>query len=114
MILTSVQGQHSRAEALYQQALEGQERQLGSEHPATLGTMSCLATVYSRQGQHSRAEALYQQALEGQERQLGSEHPATLRTIVMVPGLIGLSRQSRVALGNHVQRYWLGAPPIIK
>ena len=34
--------------------------------------------------------------------------------VVMVPGLIGLGRQSRAALGNHVQRYWLGAPLNIK
>ena len=33
---------------------------------------------------------------------------------VMMPGLIGLGRQSRAALGNHVQRYWLGAPLNIK
>ena len=33
---------------------------------------------------------------------------------VVVPGLIGLGRQSRAALGNHVQRYWLGAPLNIK
>ena len=33
---------------------------------------------------------------------------------VMVPGLIGLGRQSRAALGNHVQCYWLGAPLNIK
>ena len=33
---------------------------------------------------------------------------------VMVPDLVDLSRQSRAALGNHVQRYWLGAPLNIK
>ena len=31
------------------------------------------------------------------------------RLDVMMPDLIGLGRQSRAALGNHVQRYWLGA-----
>ena len=32
----------------------------------------------------------------------------------MVPDLVDLGRQSRAALGNHVQRYWLGAPLNIK
>ena len=35
-------------------------------------------------------------------------------TSVMVPDLIDLGRQSHAALGNHVQRYWLGVPPNIK
>ena len=35
-------------------------------------------------------------------------------THVMMSDLIDLGRQSRAALGNHVQRYWLGASPNIK
>ena len=32
----------------------------------------------------------------------------------MVPDLVDLGRQSRAALGNYVQHYWLGVPPNIK
>ena len=43
-----------------------------------------------------------------------SPAPVTTAPPVMVPGLIGLGRQSRAALGNHVQRYWLGVSLNIK
>ena len=33
---------------------------------------------------------------------------------VMVSDLVDLGRQSRAALGNHMQRYWLGASLNIK
>ena len=47
-------------------------------------------------------------------RQGRSAMKALPEVAVMVSGLIGLGRQSRAALGNHVQRYWLGASLNIK
>ena len=40
--------------------------------------------------------------------------PCKGEATVMMPDLVDLSRQSRAALGNHVQHYWLGASLNIK
>ena len=76
----SNRGQYHLAQALYEQVLLSYERQLGPEHPDTLGTRHNLALLYSKQGKYEQAQALYEQVLLSRERQLGPEHPDTLRT----------------------------------
>ncbi|KZP29728.1 hypothetical protein FIBSPDRAFT_946607 [Athelia psychrophila] len=71
---------YAEAETLYQQALEGQEQQLGADHPSTLATAHNLSVLYMRQGNHDNAAALFQRALV-QQRQLGADHPETLYTV---------------------------------
>ena len=68
----------AEAEPLFKRALEAKERVLGKDHPATLISVSNLATLYDDQGRYSEAEPLYKRALEASERVLGKEHPMTL------------------------------------
>ena len=72
------------AETMFQRALEGLERALGSIHPFTLAIVHNLATLYAKQGKLGRlaeAKVMYRRALEGYERALGPEHPSTLATV---------------------------------
>ena len=59
-------------------------------------------------------EAITQAENQGEIPDNMTTEEAKRKEGVMVPDLIGLGRQSRAALGNHVQRYWLGASLNIK
>ena len=72
---------NAEAEALLGQCLEVQRRELGLEHPGTLGSMNNLANVYKALGKYAQAEALDSQTLEIKRRVLGPEHPDTLYTM---------------------------------
>ena len=67
-----------RLSPLYRRALEGHERQLGSEHPETLFSVNNLAHLLHIKGDLVGAELLYRRALEGFERRLGPDNPKTL------------------------------------
>jgi tetratricopeptide (TPR) repeat protein len=53
---------------------------LGSDHPETLTTVHCIASVF-RQEKYNDAVEWYRRALSVQERALGSDHPSTLTTV---------------------------------
>ncbi|KZP07344.1 hypothetical protein FIBSPDRAFT_939557, partial [Athelia psychrophila] len=74
-------GRFDEADALYQQALAGQERRLGANHMDTLDTVHNLAALYRYQGRYNEAEILYLRALAGREQQHGADHPDTLHTV---------------------------------
>jgi len=90
-----LQGRSKEAEALYGQALRGQETLLGHEHPNTLRTVQNLAHTYHLHRRWDEAETLYQRALTGREKVLGSDHPDTLVTVRELAEL--LKDQSRNA-----------------
>jgi tetratricopeptide (TPR) repeat protein len=79
--LYSDQGKLKEAERMYQQALAGKEKALGSNHIFTLDTIHHLGTLYSHQGKLKDSENMYQQALRGREKALGLDHTSTLDTI---------------------------------
>jgi tetratricopeptide (TPR) repeat protein len=54
---------------------------LGREHPATLGSMSALATIYWHQGRLQDASILQEKVLEARRRTQGDEHPDTLTSM---------------------------------
>ena len=56
------------AEAMYQRALEGREKSVGSEHTTTLDTVDTLGILHKSQGKIQEAEIMYQQALNGYEK----------------------------------------------
>jgi tetratricopeptide (TPR) repeat protein len=76
-----VWGRYQEAEELYGQVLKERKRQLGLDHPNTLGTMHNLAGIYRYQGRYQEAEELYGQVLKKQKRQPGPDHPDTLGTM---------------------------------
>jgi tetratricopeptide (TPR) repeat protein len=69
------------AEPIVEDALKQQRSMLGTEHPATLATMSSLARVYKLVGKLDQALPLYEETLNLQKAKLGPEHPQTLATM---------------------------------
>ncbi|KAH8669617.1 hypothetical protein BGZ60DRAFT_38520 [Tricladium varicosporioides] len=75
------QGKLSEAEEMYQRALKGRYKALGSEHTSTLETINNIGVLYHDQGKLPEAEEMYQRALKGSEKAFGAEHTSTLDTI---------------------------------
>jgi tetratricopeptide (TPR) repeat protein len=80
-ILYANQDRLAEAESMYQRALEGFKRTLGSEHLSTLQTVYNLGILYRDQGRLKEAESMSQRAMEGFEEALGREHTSTLSTV---------------------------------
>jgi|SRR5579871_1141359 len=70
-------GNFIAAEPLLVQALEINEKVLGTEHPDTMTSLNNLAVLYKTQHRYEKAEPLYIRTLEIRERALGVEHPNT-------------------------------------
>lgn len=68
-------------EMLIRDALKAMERNLGSQHSATLKILGALTIVLRDQGRYIEAENLNRRALEDIEKLLGPEHPSTLRYV---------------------------------
>ena len=80
---------------MYERALKGEEKALGSQHPSTLTTISNLAGVFYDMGQLEKAMEMLERALKGQEKALGSQHPETLRTARNFANLFGANGRRR-------------------
>jgi tetratricopeptide (TPR) repeat protein len=74
-------GKIVEAEQMYQRALQGYEKELGSEHIKTLNIVNSLGVLYFDQGKLVEAEQMYQRALQGYEKELGPEHIETLEIV---------------------------------
>jgi hypothetical protein len=74
-------GRYAEGLELALKTLERAEKELGQEHPDTLGTVNNLAGLYESQGRYVEAEPLHRRALEAYERLLGQEHPHTLISV---------------------------------
>jgi len=68
-------GRYAQAEPLLKRALAIQEKDFGSNHPATVSNLGSLANLYALQGQYAQAESFYRRALVTQEKTLGPDHP---------------------------------------
>ena len=75
-------GEYSKAEPLYLEAKEIQEKALGNVHPDYAMTLNNLASLYIDKGEYYKAEPLYLEVKEIQEKALGKEHPAYAMTLV--------------------------------
>lgn len=65
-----IRGHTARAQSLYGQLLEVQERHLGPDAAPTLATLGQLADIHRTQGEMARAESLYAHLLAIQEERL--------------------------------------------
>jgi non-specific serine/threonine protein kinase/serine/threonine-protein kinase len=74
-------GLTAKSEPHLLRALELRERELGPDHPDTLGTMNSLAVLYWIQGRYDDAEPLFVATLEARKRILGQDDPATLASM---------------------------------
>jgi len=68
----------AKARPLQEQVLASRRRQLGADHPDTLGAMNNLAMTLADLGDLAKARELDEQMLAALRRQLGEEHPITL------------------------------------
>ena len=68
-------GQYEKAEPLYLEAKQIQEKVLGKEHPDYAASCNNLAILYKDMGQYEKAEPLYLEAKQIREKVLGKEHP---------------------------------------
>lgn len=97
-------GEYRKAEILILDVVDGYKNVLGDDHPATLSSMTSLASVLCWQGRYAEAETILRRTLERSKRVLGEQHPSTLATANDL-GLVlnRLGRYSEV-LGNEHSR----------
>ncbi len=69
------QGEYSKAEIFYQQALELDKQRLGSHHLNVAINLNNLAVLCKEFGKYTQAEDYHKQSLEIRKRQLGNHHP---------------------------------------
>jgi tetratricopeptide (TPR) repeat protein len=72
----------------HDQALAGQERSLGRDHP-DIATVNNIALVDDNQGDYSKALELLDRALAEREMSLGRDHPRTLGTVNNMASVYG-------------------------
>ena len=78
--------------------LEVLRKELGLEHPNTLASITCLASVLRKQGRWQEAEKMHREVLEVQRRVLGREHPDTLASMTNLASLREQEEMHREAL----------------
>lgn len=71
----------AEAEAMYQWALEGNEKAWGPNQTSMLDTFNKLGILYERRGKMAEAEAMYRRVLEGKEKAWGPDHASTLDAV---------------------------------
>ncbi|HEX3471532.1 MAG TPA: serine/threonine-protein kinase [Silvibacterium sp.] len=81
-------GLYSRAQPLFERALEIQRRVLGPRHPDTLASMQALAAVLEFEGHRAEAEKLDRETLDIQRQVLGPENRQTLVTMNNLAGTL--------------------------
>jgi non-specific serine/threonine protein kinase/serine/threonine-protein kinase len=74
-------GLYSRAQQLFEQAVNIDRRAVGPKNPETLRTKSDMAWLLSLEGNFTEAERLLRETLEAQRQVLGGEHPDTLTSM---------------------------------
>ena len=77
-------GEYMPAGELFQWVIAREEKLLGGDHPDTLFTAFCVATVFRDQGKYDEALKWYRRALTGQEKSLGKDHANTLSTVSLM------------------------------
>ena len=68
-------GNYSKAEQLYQKALEIYRQTLGENHLKYATALYSLSLLYRKMGNYSKAEQLNQKALEIYRQTLGENYP---------------------------------------
>ena len=74
-------GQMAEAAGLWEQARAVYTRDLGPDHPTTLGSMGNLAASYTELGRLPEALKLNEETLTLKRSKLGADHPSTLRSM---------------------------------
>ncbi|RHZ51206.1 hypothetical protein CDV55_102182 [Aspergillus turcosus] len=101
------QAMPKKAEEMYQCALTGFEKALGSEDTFPLDILSNLGVLYARLNRLKEAEEMYQRALTGSQKELGPDHPSTL-SIVNNLGMLYVHRGRLKEAEEMYQRVIIG------
>jgi len=81
---------------MHRQTLELKEKVLGLEHPETLTSVWCLASLLHSQRQYQNSNILYQRACAGYQKILGFEHPNSLSCLKQYASLLeDMKRQNQ-------------------
>jgi tetratricopeptide (TPR) repeat protein len=79
--LYKYQGKLTKAEEMYQRALRGYEKVLGTDNSSTyipaLNTIWALGTICEYQSDRAKARVMYSKALVGYERAVGPDYPGS-------------------------------------
>jgi len=81
-------GLNSRAQPLYQGAVEIQRRVLGPRNPATLASMSAMARCMEGTGHYADAEKLVRETLAMQNQVLGMENRDTAQSMTTLASVL--------------------------
>ena len=95
MVLTS---DHTAAEPLCHEVLEGQRETLGNQHPLTLCSINNLGTLLYAKGDVAAAEPLLQEAVARRSETLGRGHASTLASINDLSALLQKMSDLTVAI----------------
>jgi len=95
-------GLYSRAQSLYESALEIQRRVLGPRNPDTLKSATALAATLGNEGRLADSEKLFRETLEIQRHVLGPEHRSTLFSMFSLGN--PLEKEGHLAEAEKVER----------
>ena len=84
-------GRFADAESLWRGTLEGQEAELGPDHPQTAGSLFNLAQACYAQGRLDEAESLLERSLAINESSLGPDHPV----VAVIQARLGVIARDR-------------------
>ena len=101
--LTQENGDYSKAEKLWLEALAIDEKLFGKGTIQTTRRLHLLANLYREQGDYDRAGRLLQTALEIREKHLGPDHPDTAQ-IVRSLGILGSRSGDYAGAVAHLSR----------
>jgi len=87
MLLDSM-GNHDEAFVYIREALAGQRRVLGDDHPETLRSIENIGLMLHYLGRHEEGLVFCREALAGRRRVLGNDHPKTLASIGNVGAIL--------------------------
>jgi Tfp pilus assembly protein PilF len=90
---------------MYNRALAGYEKALGSHHTSTLVTINNLGVLYRDQGRLIDAERMYHRALAGKEKAWGPDYTSTLDTV----NNLGLLYADQGCLADAERMYYRAA-----
>ncbi|KIX05941.1 uncharacterized protein Z518_03915 [Rhinocladiella mackenziei CBS 650.93] len=87
VLLYADRGKLDEAEKIYQRALAGYEKALGTDHTSTLDRVNNLGLLYAKQGKLEEAETTYRRALQGFQKSLGADHPSIMTVMTNLQAL---------------------------
>jgi tetratricopeptide (TPR) repeat protein len=77
----SKMGKYGEAEAMFQEVLVTQTRDLGAEHPETFLTMNNIGAIFFQEGKFEKATSMLTQVLAMRKKILGDNHPDVLSSM---------------------------------